>query len=787
MLFEETDLGRLETYINSIGTFKVFLANINVKQLTKVLKSRKADKVNEPTGIQYATKEISGEYSSKHQILKLSELQSIFAQCKEIQNEFPSFEVFAENLRRLAEQNISARTDIAVNRCNLNSVATMVLQRTDDEENIILKKIPKFAVIPLNTNFSASTYMQTEADAWLLERLCKDAQGQLYWRFKTPIEDYGCVYPIPIRLDRGSKVIDDDSKFWECFFDQESESITQLFIQIDRYTKSFYAGINEMPEVAGPQFEMGLRSFCPTFIINSINIGFLWREINKTTIQMEATFRLKNQSSFDRVAQQDVFKSTLLKAIPLSRLTTIKVFDDVASNAVHKLPSRPIFDCVPVSHPRLIDYGCPTWDNYLHSTSAEGSTKFPSQRMGELRLAKAVVSICDKNDYSRQILALAGEGNDGKTICLDALKGIIGDHLVKGGRSQSDLGSEFGWQSSINKRLVIFDDIADPYKFFNHEDIKKISGGNSQTIFEAKRKFLEPWNWSTSGCKIIMSANKPYSLYDDATITRCMPLVFLKNYTYKNILDNDELLRGLIAEGSNFIRWCYAVCLYYNTVKNTNGDVCPLFLGAHMKEFTTIESMFSFIGKNLIICSDEQFDLWMQGLLDLSPDNVSIFRAQRNEAFATESQIPHKATPFITLKQEDSEESEVNEYFDALCEVLFTLDENAVLKSSDFSLQMLDFICMKDVEAVGDHKLQQIYRLLRACGFNQLRTQQTLVNSRLWINFKQFICDKYNVMFKCIKRTGKSIRGAKGLSMLNLNDLQNNQISESQTQDNVEW
>lgn len=206
---------------------------------------------------------------------------------------------------------------------------------------------------------------------------------------------------------------------------------------------------------------------------------------------------------------------------------------------------------------------------------------------------------------------------------------------------------------------------------------------------------------------------------------------------------------SLVLEGNNFIKWCYAVCLYYNNVKNCKGEKCPLFKGAG-------DSQYSFIGKNIIVCSDEQFDAWMNGTLDLAPDNISIFRSQRNDAFTTESQIPHKATSFITIKQEDSEECEVNDYFNELCECIFIKDENkdedekniSYLTSADFGLRMMDYICMVEREIRGNAILQKIYRLIRASGFSSFKSIKELTASRLWINFKQYICDKYNVEFK---------------------------------------
>lgn len=743
-LFENTDLGKLEYYANntSNGAIRYLFANINAASLSKVIKSRKADKSDMKVGIFYQTKTPSGDFDTNKKVLSYKDLSALYSNCQEFTEQFPSFEVFVQTLYKLVVDNAKTKTEIKVINNNNNSIANQVISEGKTEGAI--PQLPNYIKIPLNTNFSAICYQTTEPDKWFFDRMCIDESGQLYWRFKTPIADCGCVYPISIRVDKGKKVIDDDSIFWEHFFEEESANLQQYCIEVDKYIKNFYAGITDLSnyESGLPAFEAGLRSICPTVLINSFDIAFIVKTKGKNieNAAIDIGLRLKSGEGFDRATFQSILSSTLIRSIPMSKLNTIKIFDDTATNAVHKLPTRPILDKIPTSHPNLKEYNCPNWDVFLRGKSHEGYTKFPSQRMGEFRLAKAVVSMCERDDFSRQILSLAGEGDDGKTVFIDALRDILGKNLVSPGKSQNDLTSSFGMQNMINKRVIVFDDIADPYKFFNNEIVKQISGAGNSPL-EIQRKFLSAWTWKPSGCKIIMSANKPYILYDEATITRCLPLTFLKNYTMRNVIASDDLKNALVSEGKNFIRWCYAVCMYYNTVKNCKGERCPLFKGAN-------DSQYSFIGKNVIICSDEQFDAWMNGTLDLAPNDVSLFRSQRNDAFTTESQIPHKATSFITLKQEDSEECEVNDYFNDLCECIFIKDENAHITAADFALNMLDFIYMKEIESTENDTSAKIYKLMRASGFSVYKDTKSLTASRLWVNFKQFICDKYAVEFK---------------------------------------
>ena len=161
----------------------------------------------------------------------------------------------------------------------------------------------------------------------------------------------------------------------------------------------------------------------------------------------------------------------------------------------------------------------------------------------------------------------------------------------------------------------------------------------------------------------------------------------------------------------------------------------------------------------------------MNGALDLAPDNISLFRSQRNDAFTTESQIPHKATSFITIKQEDSEECEVNDYFNDLCDCIFIKDETAFITAADFALNMLDFIYMKEIESQTNDTSLKIYKLIRASGFSVYKDTKSLTASRLWVNFKQFICDKYAVEFKNKLVNKKAIKCFVGLSIRSFNQI----------------
>ena len=200
-LFENTDLGKLEYYANSTsnGAIRYLFANINAAALSKVIKSRKADKGDMKVGIFYQTKTPSGDFDTNKKALSYKDLSALYSNCQEFTEQFPSFEVFVQTLYKLVVDNAKTKTEIKVINNNNNSIANQVISEGKTEGAI--PQLPNYIKIPLNTNFSAICYQTTEPDKWFFDRMCIDESGQLYWRFKTPIADCGCVYPISIRVD----------------------------------------------------------------------------------------------------------------------------------------------------------------------------------------------------------------------------------------------------------------------------------------------------------------------------------------------------------------------------------------------------------------------------------------------------------------------------------------------------------------------------------------------------------------------------------------------------------
>lgn len=794
--YMQSVLYRLETYANEAygGQTIFYFSEISAKNLGVFLGTKKTDdeknKLN--SGITMRRKGIDGTFDASERV-SYDGLRKLYYKVEFFHTEWTSFESFLMKLKELATEMVAVHSKSTLAHAQSTSMATTIMGVGESDNDEVKKRA--FIPIPLNTNLSALCYKRTKPDDdWTLKRLVKDADNQLYWRFRTPIRtkdgaEGDLVYPLIVKDGKYSKFIAPDDLFWCHFFEEESDTIYEYFQKVLAYMVAFRRGLAEIADyedVKGnfPAFEAGLRGICPTALIKCLHIGFDCVTVKGHTyiqdvaIKLRAPDSAKPVESFERESLRPILSVALLQGVPMEKLQTIKVFDDIEGTAIHTLPKQPCDISMPAEHPDLKEFGCPIWDMFLRGKGPEGNTKFPSQRMGELRLAKAVVAIVNKNDFSRQILSCFGAGNDGKTICFDAIAGIIGRRRAVTGLSFKFVKDDsFGLAEAINHRMIVFDDVENAYDFFTNEMIKKVSGAESGELM-VNRKYDTKYSWSPSGCKVIMSTNQSCTLYDESTVSRCLPLTFLQNYSYSQQADSVELKNALIGEGAQFLKWCYAVCLYYNNVKNSNGEISPLFLGAHNNMLGKDDKWdeYSFIGKNLLVCTDEQFDAWYRGELDLLPESVSVRRILREDAYTRETSIPHRADPMVLIKQKDSEEDEVMEWLGELCGLLFVRDDNARLRCVDMGKYLMEYITMPQNLADLNTKLKIIWQLMHNCGFNEYKIFDKLKYSKIYRSFKQALTDTFGVTSYAMKPEGhgtKSVKGYKGIRMLTLEELSN--------------
>lgn len=173
------------------------------------------------------------------------------------------------------------------------------------------------------------------------------------------------------------------------------------------------------------------------------------------------------------------------------------------------------------------------------------------------RIAAWVRNALKDNNFSRQVLVLHSDGNNGKSTFCNVLKQIlnslsptfVGDcdeyGMKKGGIQE-------GFCLCLENHIVNIADIDDPSHLISSAFFKQITGGDTVVI---NQKYLKPISFNGKGMKFIMCTNSKVFMKKEANTSRIVPIHFfpLDNSERK---DSSILEKGLIEQGIEFLSWC---------------------------------------------------------------------------------------------------------------------------------------------------------------------------------------------------------------------------------------
>ena len=572
--------------------------------------------------------------------------------------------------------------------------------------------------------------------------------GQFYWKFST-----GEFAMIP--MDSGA-VDATATKFWEQWWDDNDARVKNYVDAAIQHLTTTYIQSQSMADFEerltfSNEQESALHSLCPLCILRCLTFGqkFITTGEDKGSksqpTNVFVTALRKKETAGDKLTsmtQADwtpVLAKTLLSSVSKKKLITLKHFSNSPKEAIHFLGSLPVANkCT--SEPTLDK--CPTWKKFL-----EG--KFPSERMGKFRLAAFVKSVLDADDYSRQYLYCCGEGQDGKSVLVDAIAKMFGENAAGGVKSDC-FTANFGLQKYIGKRLLVVDDASKSsiYNFLRSAEVKRFTGGGAGSIF-VDIKCKEPVEWVLAGAKLAVASNAEVTLWEEADITRMNLLTFKKNYKRFEEIDSKTLMDSLASEKIPFIQWCIDYVEYFSNMKSKSGAVNHLMT------------------KNgIIIVSDTMFDEWYND----EPHNIwnpelttEEYRALRKRAFEEESTLPTRFLPFVRIGQEGAEDVEevVGDIIDLFVEP--TTDKEAFLPIKDLS-DLVGFVG-RNINKLGDVLTgRQIQQLVDA-GILKYEDHFKRVRSAEWRAFTDSIVERFKIE-RVRKRTGNNTcRGLKGLKL----------------------
>ena len=111
----------------------------------------------------------------------------------------------------------------------------------------------------------------------------------------------------------------------------------------------------------------------------------------------------------------------------------------------------------------------------------------------------------------------------------------------------------------------------------------------------------------------------------------------------------------------------------------------------------------------------------------------------------------------------------IKDDFDTLCDLLFVKDEFNILTSRSIGERIYKLVELSKANSMIDFTfLKDEYSTLSKCGFTQFSSLKELTASKLWADFKKFICNKYGVVFKSNRVNGDVVKSVKGLRLKTL-------------------
>ena len=108
----------------------------------------------------------------------------------------------------------------------------------------------------------------------------------------------------------------------------------------------------------------------------------------------------------------------------------------------------------------------------------------------------------------------------------------------------------------------------------------------------------------------------------------------------------------------------------------------------------------------------------------------------------------------------------IEDDFDALCDLLFIKDASNILTSRSIGERVYKLIELSKANSMIEFAfLKDAHNVLSECGFIRFNSLKELTASKLWADFKKFICNKYGVVFKSNRINGEAIKSVKGLRL----------------------
>lgn len=510
------------------------------------------------------------------------------------QNNFPkyfntnnySFDLFLSEILEKRKEILRLMNEESKNKSDASMGVDSLVNGNDDHRNVSLDLFttPKFL----------NKFSQADDD-FIFNRLFKDKDKNLY------MELLDKLYLVPFdsykeRLIVGNTT--DDDNIWSPFF-------KQFKANIDKWNETIMEVINNYSwEGCEKQIEeLMMEAGVPRIYLECLMLKITQRGVEEPTEKgTKKKWYYENCSVVpDNGTQKSnwkldnmikAFSKNLLTSVDFNKVKAIKSYTNNPSEKALKHLNIPIarkFN----EEPKLP----PTWDMFF------GNGRFFNPITDKMKIACFIYNSLKAEYSGRQVLVIGGDGDDGKGIFINLLQNIIGiDHTCA--MNVNDFANEdrFGLMKSFNKKILFLSDCKKVAQLFEQDKFKALTGGDTVTL-EAKGK--NPIQWTPQGLTIAIATNYPFYVSCEYGKSRCMPLVFRKNYTPETQMDRLVLTNKLIAEKDEFLQWCvdYRMWCREKYEKLMVNDVLVMCSDADLSNLTKLDqsTLFKNMCETLLI------------------------------------------------------------------------------------------------------------------------------------------------------------------------------------------
>lgn len=493
--------------------------------------------------------------------------------------------------------------------------------------------------------------------------------GAFYWIIP------GCT-PLLIPRKEQTGFISNDPAFWAQWtsfayelikFYRESVIASAQFVYDDCPTE---AGLPE------ESLDQRLLRFIPRVILENLKLGFRRKKEGENGWAFDGfSVELNSKgrgSGMAMSAWQDRMSEKMLACIEYPSVKQIKQFSNSEGDGLTFFSLAGIDLSGRDGRERgKAGVGAPElpqmWKRFLFGKDGNTPIFEGDPEMSSLRLAYFVTQLVQERGYTRQILFIAGSGNDGKTVLMESLKEILGGQCSCTINAQK-LGEDSVQYGILNKTLICAPEVKDPKAFLLDEFVKKITGRDTMTL---RKLYAMPIEYKPEHCFLMATTNNTVYANGRAAYSRLLPLTFRINYTVADMLSPEVLKAGLVGESDPFVQWCFDTLAYYQSRKNAAGKTIDFIMA-----------------NGLRLITDERYSRWLDG--EPLDDPAASMQDQQKELLAQQKEAINNSgnSRFLALDYEDSEEDD-GVIFGKLFDKILEKDPSGFLATADLMTALL--------------------------------------------------------------------------------------------------